>query len=173
VATHDSEASTQTEARRSTVSDDRATRGLTSRREYLRMVRLKPKVGIVGYGVIGQRLADGVAQQQDMELAGVVDVAPTLSTRALAESGMALPIVRRGSWAAGAFDEAGIPVSGTLNDLLGEVDIILDSTPAGVGRANKELYQSQRHQGRLPGRGKRTTSLTSSSTATRTTRRPR
>ena len=29
------------------------------------------KVGIVGYGVIGQRLADGVVLQEDMELVGV------------------------------------------------------------------------------------------------------
>jgi glyceraldehyde-3-phosphate dehydrogenase (NAD(P)) len=106
------------------------------------MVRLKPRVGIVGYGVIGQRLADGVAQQQDMELAGVVDVAPTLSTRALAESGMAYRLFVAAREQQAAFDEAGIPVSGTLNDLLGEVDIILDSTPAGVGRANKDLYQA-------------------------------
>ena len=28
----------------------------------------KVKVGVAGYGVIGQRLADGVALQQDMEL---------------------------------------------------------------------------------------------------------
>ena len=28
----------------------------------------KVKVGVVGYGVIGQRLADGVARQGDMEL---------------------------------------------------------------------------------------------------------
>ena len=38
----------------------------------------KTKVAVVGYGVIGQRLADGVAAQGDMELAGIVDVAPTL-----------------------------------------------------------------------------------------------
>ena len=37
----------------------------------------KPQVGVVGYGVIGQRLADGVALQEDMDLVGVVDVAPT------------------------------------------------------------------------------------------------
>ncbi len=29
------------------------------------------KVAVVGYGVIGQRLADGVALQEDMELIGV------------------------------------------------------------------------------------------------------
>ena len=35
----------------------------------------KVKVGVAGYGVIGQRLADGVAMQGDMELVGVADVA--------------------------------------------------------------------------------------------------
>ena len=45
------------------------------------------KVGIAGYGVIGQRLADGVAMQADMELVGVADLAPTLSIRALKERG--------------------------------------------------------------------------------------
>lgn len=43
------------------------------------------KVAVVGYGTIGQRLADGVALQKDMELVGVVDVAPTLAVRALVE----------------------------------------------------------------------------------------
>lgn len=33
----------------------------------------KTKVGVAGYGIIGQRLADGVAKQDDMELVGVVD----------------------------------------------------------------------------------------------------
>ena len=41
------------------------------------------KVGVAGYGTIGQRLADGVAKQKDMELVGVADLAPTLAIRAL------------------------------------------------------------------------------------------
>ena len=44
------------------------------------------KVVVVGYGVIGQRLADGVVKQEDMKLLGIVDVAPTLSIRALYDS---------------------------------------------------------------------------------------
>ena len=40
------------------------------------------KVGVAGYGTIGQRLADGVAKQKDMELVGVADLAPTLAIRA-------------------------------------------------------------------------------------------
>ena len=46
------------------------------------------KVLVAGYGVIGQRLADGVAQQGDMELVGVVDAAPTLSVLTLRDKGM-------------------------------------------------------------------------------------
>ena len=47
----------------------------------------KAKIGIVGYGTIGERCADGVAQQDDMDLVGVADIAPSLPVRALQESG--------------------------------------------------------------------------------------
>ena len=43
----------------------------------------KIRVGVAGYGTIGQRLADGVAMQEDMELVGIADLAPTLSIQAL------------------------------------------------------------------------------------------
>ena len=42
-----------------------------------------------------------------------------------------------------AFDAVGIPVTGTMDDLLGKVDIVLDSSPGGIGRKNKELYQAK------------------------------
>jgi len=104
----------------------------------------KPRVAVVGYGVIGQRLADGVALQEDMELAGVVDVAPTLAIRALHECGMPYKLFVVAAEQEAAFAELGIPVSGTLDDLLGEVDIVLDASPGGVGRLNKELYQARK-----------------------------
>ena len=44
-----------------------------------RMIIMKKiRVGVAGYGTIGQRLADGVAMQEDMELVGIADLAPTL-----------------------------------------------------------------------------------------------
>lgn len=100
----------------------------------------KVKVGVVGYGVIGQRLADGVARQGDMELVGVADVAPTLSVRALAERGMPYDLYCSIDDTS-ALDEVGIPVSGKLVDMLEKVDIVLDATSAGVGAKNKELYK--------------------------------
>ncbi len=100
----------------------------------------KIKVGVAGYGVIGQRLADGVALQEDMELVGVADVAPTLPIRALFEKGMPYKLFTAAPGAEASLAAAGIPVSGSFDDLLGEVDIMLDAAPGGIGAKNKEKY---------------------------------
>ena len=107
----------------------------------------KIKVGVAGYGTIGQRLADGVALQGDMELVGIADLAPTLAIRALRENDMIgvnnvkydLYLVDGADKA--AFDQYDIPVAGTFEELCRKVDIMLDSSPGGVGAKNKELYQ--------------------------------
>lgn len=99
------------------------------------------KVGVAGYGVIGQRLADGVAAQGDMEPVGVADVAATLPVRALHERGMPYRLFSAASNEVDLLHQAGIPVSGTLEELVAAVDIMLDATSAGVGAKNKELYQ--------------------------------
>lgn len=99
------------------------------------------KVGVVGYGVIGQRLADGVALQQDMELVGVADVAPTLAIRALKEKGMPYKFYNCLPDNQKLLADAGIPVAGTVEDLISSVDIVLDATSAGIGAKNKELYR--------------------------------
>lgn len=98
------------------------------------------KVGVCGYGVIGQRLADGVALQKDMELVGVADVAPTLAIRALKEKGMPYALYLASEENRSKFEQLNIPVSGTLEELVQKCDIILDATSAGVGAKNKELY---------------------------------
>ena len=97
----------------------------------------KVKVGVAGYGVIGNRLAAGVAAQDDMELVGVADVAPTLAVRALLERGMPFPLFAAVPGSEQALGEAGIPVSGSFDELLGDVDIMLDSAPAGSARRTR------------------------------------
>ena len=107
----------------------------------------KIKVAVSGYGVIGQRLADGVAMQEDMELIGIADLAPTLSIRALTEMDMIgvnnteykLYLVDGADKA--QFDALGIPVAGTFEEMVQKADIILDSAPGGVGVKNKEVYK--------------------------------
>lgn len=102
---------------------------------------VKPRVAVAGYGVIGQRLAAGMALQQDMEFVGVVDIAPTLAVRALAERGMPYKFFCALPDKVPALEAAQIPVSGTMDDVLKQVDVVLDATTAGIGAKNKELYQ--------------------------------
>ena len=111
----------------------------------------KVRVGVAGYGVIGQRLADGVSLQQDMELVGVADVAPTLSVRALREKGMPYDFYVAASEGRPALEAAGIPISGSLEDLVQRVDVMLDATSAGVGAKNKELYAKYGKKGIFQG----------------------
>ncbi|MGE5620428.1 MAG: type II glyceraldehyde-3-phosphate dehydrogenase [Sphingomonadaceae bacterium] len=96
------------------------------------------RVGINGYGVIGKRVADAVALQDDMELVGVADVARDYRVRVAAERGYpiyaALPHLRY------SMEEAGLPIAGTLDNLLQMVDVIVDCTPKGIGSSNKEKY---------------------------------
>jgi glyceraldehyde-3-phosphate dehydrogenase (NAD(P)) len=102
----------------------------------------RTRVAVVGYGVIGQRLADGVALQDDMELVGVADVAPTLSIRAMFDSECPYDLYVIDKGQKEAFNSEGFPVKGILDDLISKVDIILDATPAGIGAKNKEIYQA-------------------------------
>lgn len=101
------------------------------------------KVGVAGYGVIGQRLADGVAAQEDMELVGVADVAPNLAVTALVERGMPYDLYAATPEGGQRLSEAGVAVAGGFGDLLDGVDIMLDSSPGGVGAENKQIYQER------------------------------
>jgi len=103
----------------------------------------KVKVGVAGYGTIGQRLADGVALQGDMELVGVADIAPTLSIRALKEKGMPYDLYLVNDSNKDKFAELNIPIAGTFEQLVDKVDIMLDSSPAGIGAKNKEMYEAK------------------------------
>jgi glyceraldehyde-3-phosphate dehydrogenase (NAD(P)) len=111
----------------------------------------KVKVGVAGYGVIGQRLADGVALQGDMELVGIADVAPTLSVRALKEKGMPYAFYCAADEKRGDLEKAGIPISGSLEELVRKVDVMLDATSAGIGAKNKELYAKYGKKGIFQG----------------------
>ena len=106
----------------------------------------KIRVGVAGYGTIGQRLADGVALQEDMELVGIADMAPTLSLQALrerdmiGENGVEYKLYLVDGADPEAFKAKDIPVAGTFDELCQSVDIMLDSAPGGVGALNKKNY---------------------------------
>ncbi len=78
-----------------------------------------------------------------MELVGVCDVAPTLTVRALFESGMPYDLYNAVPDNLPKFEKAGVPVCGTFEELVDKCDILLDATVAGVGAKNKAFYQSK------------------------------
>jgi glyceraldehyde-3-phosphate dehydrogenase (NAD(P)) len=98
------------------------------------------RVAVNGYGVIGKRVADAVALQDDMELVGVADVVTDYRIRLAVERGY--PVYAATSEAASAIEAAGIPVAGTLEELLQQVDVVVDCTPKKVGAQNRPRYQA-------------------------------
>ncbi len=96
-------------------------------------------VAVNGYGVIGKRVYDAVAAQDDLELRGVVDVVADWRPRVAVDRGM--PLFGASAEHAGAMRKAGLKVAGTLEDLLGEVDIVVDCTPKRVAARNVEEYR--------------------------------
>ena len=102
------------------------------------MANQKVRVVVNGYGVIGKRVADAVARQDDMELVGVSDVLADYRIRVAAERGY--PIYASLPDKMSDMKAANLPVQGTLQDLLGQVDLVVDATPKGIGAKNKPTY---------------------------------
>jgi glyceraldehyde-3-phosphate dehydrogenase (NAD(P)) len=110
------------------------------------------KVGVNGFGTIGRRVVAAIQKQNDMKLVGVSDVTPSWKTHYAAEK---IPIFvslkQYGQDESKQFEEmknvfisSGIKPNGTVFDLMDEVDLIVDATPNGVGKKNKEEVYSRK-----------------------------
>jgi glyceraldehyde-3-phosphate dehydrogenase (NAD(P)) len=100
----------------------------------------KVRVVVNGYGVIGKRIADAIAVQDDMELVGVADVVSDWRIKVAVEKGY--PVFASTPEAVDPMRTAGIQVAGTLDDLLGQIDAVADATPKKVASANLEIYRA-------------------------------
>ena len=99
------------------------------------------RVAVNGYGVIGKRVADAVVKQDDMRLAGVVDVVTDWRPRVALERGFAL--YGAGPEHAEAMRRSGLKVAGTLEDVLADVDVVVDCTPKRIAAKNVETYRKR------------------------------
>jgi glyceraldehyde-3-phosphate dehydrogenase (NAD(P)) len=97
------------------------------------------QVGVNGYGTIGKRVADAVRAQPDMEVCGVAKRSPDF----VAESAVAsnYPLYVADGYRIDAFRSEGLAVSGTVEDLIAESDVVVDATPGGVGAEYRPLYE--------------------------------
>ncbi|MFP3200997.1 MAG: phosphorylating glyceraldehyde-3-phosphate dehydrogenase [Sulfolobus sp.] len=98
----------------------------------------KVKVAVNGYGTIGKRVADAVKLQPDMELIGVAKTSPNYEALTAVKKGYRIFTVKENI---PKFEKNGIPVAGTVEDMVKEADIIVDATPNGVGATYKLFYQ--------------------------------
>ena len=97
------------------------------------------KVGIVGYGVIGKRVADAVAQQKDMKLVGVADILSDARIKVAQKKGYdiycSVPDL------APKMEQNGIELSGLFDDFLEKCDVVIDCTPKKIPQKNMPLYE--------------------------------
>jgi len=100
----------------------------------------KIRVAVNGYGVIGKRIVDAVVAQEDMELVGVADVVSDWRIKVALEKGY--PLFASTTEAAEQMRAEGIPLKGTLDDLLQLVDVVADATPKKIAPANLEKYRA-------------------------------
>ena len=96
------------------------------------------KVAVNGYGVIGKRVAEAVALQDDMELVGIGDVAADWRIKAAAQKYDVFANTEVGRKAMG---NQKIEVSGDLDDLLDAADVVVDCAPKKFGAQNAEKYR--------------------------------
>lgn len=97
------------------------------------------KVAVNGYGTIGKRVADAVSAQPDMEIIGVSKTKPGAEAFVSKERGY--PLYIADITKKEAFEKAGIPVAGSVEEMIQKADIVVDATPGGVGVGNKALYE--------------------------------
>ena len=72
-----------------------------------------------------------------MKLVGVVKVRPDYRAQVAIAKGYKLYVPRE---KVKEFKDRGIEVTGTIEELLGIVDVVVDATPAGIGSRNKDIY---------------------------------
>ncbi len=103
------------------------------------MANQKIRVAVNGYGVIGKRVADAVRAQPDMELVGVSDVVSDYRIKTAVALG--IPVYASLRDKQNDMKDAGIPIVGTLDGLLSEIDVMVDCTPKGIGAKNLDHYR--------------------------------
>jgi glyceraldehyde-3-phosphate dehydrogenase (NAD(P)) len=98
------------------------------------------QVGINGYGTIGKRVADAVRAQPDMEVVGVAKTRPNFEAEQAVEN--EYPLYAAVEERVDQFAEAGIELAGEVEELVAASDIVVDTTPSGIGEQNKPMYEA-------------------------------
>lgn len=97
------------------------------------------KIAVVGYGVIGKRVADAIDKQDDMELTGICDV---ISDWRIQDAVRRNYEIYAATYEAEKYmKDSGIAVKGGMAELLSTVDLVVDCTPKKIAAKNVEQYK--------------------------------
>jgi len=99
------------------------------------------KVGIVGFGTIGKRVADGVKDSKGMEVIGVSGRSYAAKMDLARERGFPVYMIGGNSK---DFKDRGFEVGGDFDDLCSEADIIVDATSSKVPVQNMPMYDKHK-----------------------------
>jgi len=113
------------------------------------------KVAINGYGTIGKRVADAVACQPDMEIVGVSKT--SMNADAYIAKARGYPLYIADMTKRADFENAGVPVAGTVTEMIAKADVVVDATPGGIGLKNKPMYEEHKVRAIYQGGEKHTT----------------
>ncbi|MEZ2414990.1 type II glyceraldehyde-3-phosphate dehydrogenase [Muriicola sp. E247] len=98
-------------------------------------------IAVIGYGVIGKRVADAVNVQDDMKLSGICDVISDWRIQNAVRKGYA--VYTATPEAEKEMKAANISVDGSMADLLEKVDLVVDCTPKNIAAKNVETYKKR------------------------------
>ena len=98
-------------------------------------------IAVIGYGVIGKRVADAINLQEDLNLAGVCDVISDWRLQNAVRK--EYDIYAATAEAEDEMNASGISVKGNLQDLLEKVDLVVDCTPKAISALNVPHYKKK------------------------------
>jgi glyceraldehyde-3-phosphate dehydrogenase (NAD(P)) len=98
-------------------------------------------IAVIGYGVIGKRVADAINIQDDLNLVGVCDVISDWRIQNAVRK--EYNIYAATNEAEKQMKSSGISVQGNLQDLLDKVDLVVDCTPKNIAAKNVEIYKKK------------------------------
>ncbi|WP_339652645.1 type II glyceraldehyde-3-phosphate dehydrogenase [uncultured Maribacter sp.] len=98
-------------------------------------------IAVIGYGVIGKRVADAINVQDDMKLKGVCDVISDWRIQNAVRK--EYEIYAATADAEKQMEASGISVKGNMQGLLDKVDLVVDCTPKNIAAKNVEMYKKQ------------------------------
>jgi len=98
-------------------------------------------IAVIGYGVIGKRVADAINLQNDMKLSGVCDIISDWRIQNAVRK--EYDIYAATEKAANDMESKGISVKGNLQELLKKSDLVVDCTPKKIAAQNVAIYKEQ------------------------------